>query len=296
MNENDINNIPSENNPMFNEERNEKVSDIYNEPTAPLSAPNNKEPQYGITFNWTNLLIGAFLFFGLFNGSNIFTDDWTFYVYLAVVVIIHELGHVIMGKSFGCHIQEMQVFFFTFLKYRPKPSLKGNSWRDITWSLGVLPLGGVTMFKSRAPGDRDGVYGMGAGNLRMGLTPAASPYIEDKPAWQRLLISAAGVLFNIVTFLILYIAMPHMSSESLTFFWPLIYLSLMLALLNILPIYPLDGGAIVFALYEIITGKKPSPAFTKVCGWIGFIFIILFFWVFPGWLNGIIDFVYRAFF
>jgi regulator of sigma E protease len=70
----------------------------------------------------------------------------------------------------------------------------------------------------------------------------------------------------------------------------------MLALLNILPVYPLDGGAIVFALYEIISDKKPSPAFTKVCGWIGFIFIILFFWVFPGWLNGIIDFVYRLFF
>ena len=168
--------------------------------------------------------------------------------------------------------------------------MKGNSWRDITWSLGVIPLGGVTMFKSRASGGRDGR------DPRMELTPAASPYIEDKPAWQRLLISAAGVLFNIVTFLILYIVMPHMSSECLTFFWPLIYLSLMLALLNILPVYPLDGGAIVFALYEIISGKKPSPAFTKACGWIGFIFIILFFWVFPGWLNGIIDFVYRLFF
>lgn len=289
MNENDINNIPSENNPMFNEERNEKVSDIYNEPTAPMSAPNNKEPQYGITFNWTNLLIGAFLFFGLFNGSKIFSD-WSFYIYLAVVVIIHELGHVVFGKSFGCFIKEMQVFFFTFLSYRPKPSPKGSSWRDIKWSLGVLPLGGVTMFKSRESDYRRTVS---AGEV---LTSASSPYIEDKPAWQRLLISAAGVLFNIATFLILYIARPYMSSECFAFFWPLLYMSLVLALLNILPIYPLDGGAIVFALYEIITGKKPSPAFTKVCGWIGFVFIILFFWVFPGWLDRILDFVFGMLF
>ena len=290
MNENEINKNLSEGNPALNEERNE-MTDI-NMESAPQSPNLNggRQPKEGVTFNWTNLLIGAFLFFGLFNGSNIFTDDWTFYIYLAVVVIIHELGHVIMGKSFGCFIQEMQVFFFTFLKYKPKPSLKGNSWRDITWSLGVIPLGGVTIFKSRASGGRDGR------DPRMELTSAASPYIEDKPAWQRLLISAAGVLFNIVTFLILYIVMPHMSNECLAFFWPLIYLSLMLALLNILPVYPLDGGAIVFALYEIVSGKKPSPAFTKVCGWIGFIFIILFFWVFPGWLNGIIDFVYRLFF
>ena len=79
-------------------------------------------------------------------------------------------------------------------------------------------------------------------------------------------------------------------------FRPLALMSLFIAVLNILPIYPLDGGAIVFALYEMITGKKPSPGFTKVCGWIGFIFIVLFFWVFPEWLNGILDSVFGLFF
>ncbi|MBR5083965.1 MAG: site-2 protease family protein [Prevotella sp.] len=128
------------------------------------------------------------------------------------------------------------------------------------------------------------------------MTSAASPYIDDKPAWQRLLISAAGVLCNIATFLILYFILPHISSESTNFLWPLIAWSLILAIINILPIYPLDGGAIVFALYEIITGKKPSPTFTNVCGWIGFIFIILFFWVFPEWLGGIIERVFDMLF
>ncbi|MBR2233356.1 MAG: site-2 protease family protein [Prevotella sp.] len=111
-----------------------------------------------------------------------------------------------------------------------------------------------------------------------------------------MLISAAGVLFNIATFLIFYFALPFMSVECNELFRPLAGISLLLAILNILPVYPLDGGAIVFAIYEMMTGRKPSPTFTKVCGWIGFVFIVLFFWVFPEWLGGIIDSVLKLFF
>lgn len=38
-------------------------------------------------------------------------------------------------------------------------------------------------------------------------------------------------------------------------------LSIMLGVMNLLPIPALDGGHIVFALYEIITGRKPSEKF-----------------------------------
>ena len=120
--------------------------------------------------------------------------------------------------------------------------------------------------------------------------------IGDKPAWQRLLISAAGVLFNFATFLILYITMQFIPRDSYDLLMPLASVSLILGILNIIPIYPLDGGAIVFALFEIITGKKPSPKFTMLCGKIGFIFIIIFFWFFPEWLNRILDIVFDTLF
>ena len=246
-----------------------------------MNIEQEKEPQSGLTFNWLNLLIGVAFFLWLTEGSNLFSDDWTFYIYLALVVVIHELGHVIVGRSFGCIIKEMQVFFLPFVSYQPKQDYEGTSWRNIKWSLGVLPLGGVTMFKSRGSDNEINV---------------TSPYIEDKPAWQRLLISAAGVLFNLATFLILYVALPYMSYGCYDSLRPLALMSLFIAVLNILPIYPLDGGAVVFALYEMMTGKKPSPGFTKVCGWIGFIFIVLFFWVFPEWLNSILDSVFGLFF
>ena len=66
--------------------------------------------------------------------------------------------------------------------------------------------------------------------------------------------------------------------------------------LNILPVYPLDGGAIIFAFYEMVTGKKPSEKFVTICGMVGFIIIILFFWVFPKWVYGILGRVLSVFF
>ena len=47
-------------------------------------------------------------------------------------------------------------------------------------------------------------------------------------------------------------------------FWGLTaFLSIMLAILNILPIPALDGGHVMFLLYEIITGRKPSDKFME---------------------------------
>ena len=47
-------------------------------------------------------------------------------------------------------------------------------------------------------------------------------------------------------------------------FWSLTaFLSLMLAVLNILPSPALDGGHVMFLLYEIITGRKPSDKFME---------------------------------
>ena len=51
-------------------------------------------------------------------------------------------------------------------------------------------------------------------------------------------------------------------------------LSIMLAVMNLLPIPALDGGHIVFTLYEMITGRKPSDRFLMVTQMIGMVLII----------------------
>ncbi|MCF0177543.1 MAG: RIP metalloprotease RseP [Bacteroidales bacterium] len=51
-------------------------------------------------------------------------------------------------------------------------------------------------------------------------------------------------------------------------------LSIMLAVLNIIPIPGLDGGHILFILVEIITGRKPSDKFLQVAQTIGMILLL----------------------
>ena len=50
-------------------------------------------------------------------------------------------------------------------------------------------------------------------------------------------------------------------------------LSIMLGVMNLLPIPALDGGHIVFTLYEMITGRKPSDRFLTIAQAIGMILL-----------------------
>ena len=52
-------------------------------------------------------------------------------------------------------------------------------------------------------------------------------------------------------------------------------LSIILAFMNILPIPALDGGHVLFLLYEMITGRKPSDEFMVRAEYIGFGFVII---------------------
>ena len=59
------------------------------------------------------------------------------------------------------------------------------------------------------------------------------------------------------------------------FLYILALLSIMLGVMNLLPIPGLDGGHIVFTLYEMITGRKPSDGFLMVAQLIGMAFLLL---------------------
>lgn len=51
-------------------------------------------------------------------------------------------------------------------------------------------------------------------------------------------------------------------------------LSIMLGVMNLIPIPALDGGHILFTLYEMITGRKPSDRFLMVAQMIGMILLM----------------------
>ncbi|UJH90327.1 RIP metalloprotease RseP [Antarcticibacterium sp. 1MA-6-2] len=51
-------------------------------------------------------------------------------------------------------------------------------------------------------------------------------------------------------------------------------LSIILAFMNILPIPALDGGHVVFLMYELVTGRKPNEKFMEYAQLVGFFIII----------------------
>lgn len=58
-------------------------------------------------------------------------------------------------------------------------------------------------------------------------------------------------------------------------FWNLTaFLSIILAIMNILPIPALDGGHVMFLLFEVVTGKKPSDKFLEYAQIAGMIILL----------------------
>ena len=58
-------------------------------------------------------------------------------------------------------------------------------------------------------------------------------------------------------------------------FWRMTaFLSIALAVMNILPIPALDGGHILFLLFEIITRRKPSDKFMEVAETVGLVLVL----------------------
>ncbi len=58
-------------------------------------------------------------------------------------------------------------------------------------------------------------------------------------------------------------------------FWNITaFLSIILAFMNLLPIPALDGGHVLFTLYEMITGRKPSDKFLEYAQLVGMVILI----------------------
>ena len=61
-------------------------------------------------------------------------------------------------------------------------------------------------------------------------------------------------------------------------FWALTaFISIVLAVMNVLPIPGLDGGHALFTLWEIITRRKPSEKFLEIMQYIGMGLLLLLF-------------------
>ena len=123
---------------------------------------------------------------------------------LSILIIIHEFGHFFFARLFGIRVDKFYLFFdvggkalFSTKKSRLVakffPRLAAS---ETDYGIGWLPLGGYCKISGMVDESMDTEY----------LKSEPQPWeFRTKPAWQRLLVMAGGVLFNFILAIILYI-------------------------------------------------------------------------------------------
>lgn len=113
---------------------------------------------------------------------------------LSILVIVHEFGHFIVAKLFKIRVEKFYLFFdpgFAFFRYKPKNS-------DTEFGIGWLPLGGYVKISGMIDESFD--------TAQMAQEPKPWEF-RTKPAWQRLLVMAAGAVFNFILAWFIYCMM-----------------------------------------------------------------------------------------
>ncbi|MBP6284599.1 MAG: RIP metalloprotease RseP [Paludibacteraceae bacterium] len=119
---------------------------------------------------------------------------------LSILVLVHEMGHFLAAKLFKVRVEKFYLFFnpwFTPIKYTSK---KG----DTEYGIGWLPLGGYVKLAGMVDESMD------TEQLKQ---PVQDWEFRAKPAWQRLIIMAAGVIMNFILAMVIYASMLFYTGE-----------------------------------------------------------------------------------
>jgi len=143
---------------------------------------------------WSLLLGGAIL-------VTLLLGQWVWLIAilgLALLIMVHELGHFIAAKSFGMRVEKFYVGF--------PPAALRRTWGETEYGIGIIPLGGFCKISGMLPeeevpeGTGDRVY-------------------YKKAVWKRNVTIAAGPLMNFLAaavIMILFIGIQGIPTASLT--------------------------------------------------------------------------------
>lgn len=154
----------------------------------------------------------------------------------AILVIIHEFGHFLFARIFGVKVEKFYIFFDPWkeiFKWKPKKyfgffgktkslekkediedeskatsatenNKKSSFWGDTEYGIGWLPLGGYCKIAGMIDESMD--------KEQLKQEPQKWEF-RSKPAWQRLLIMIAGVLFNFLLAILIYAGIVYATGE-----------------------------------------------------------------------------------
>lgn len=112
-----------------------------------------------------------------------------FILSFSILILLHEFGHYITAKWFGCRVEKFCLFF------DPWFSLWKKKIGETVYGLGWIPLGGYVKISGMIDESMD----------KEAMKEPPKPYeFRSKPAWQRLIIMLAGVILNILLAFVIF--------------------------------------------------------------------------------------------
>lgn len=108
---------------------------------------------------------------------------------LSILVILHEFGHFITARWFGCRVEKFYLFF------DPWFSLFKKKKGDTEYGIGWLPLGGYVKIAGMVDESMD--------TEALKSAPQAWEF-RSKPAWQRLIIMLGGIIMNVLVAILIF--------------------------------------------------------------------------------------------
>jgi len=123
------------------------------------------------------------------NWSAILANIGQFILAFSILVVLHEMGHFLPAKWFGCRVEKFYLFF------NPWFSLWKKKVGETEYGLGWVPLGGYVKIAGMVDESMD--------KEQMKQPPQPWEF-RSKPAWQRLIIMVGGVVVNFILALVLF--------------------------------------------------------------------------------------------
>ena len=106
---------------------------------------------------------------------------------LSIIVGIHEFGHLITAKIFGMKVEKYFIGF--------PPKIWSINYKGTEYGLGSIPLGGFVKISGIIDESMDTEH----------INKPPEPWeFRSKPPWQRLIVMLGGILFNVITGLIIF--------------------------------------------------------------------------------------------
>ena len=116
---------------------------------------------------------------------------------LSILVGLHELGHLLTAKMFGMRVEKFSIGF--------PPKIAGFQWGETEYSIGAIPLGGFVKISGMVDESMD--------TEQMASEPQPWEF-RSKPAWQRLIVMLGGIIVNVITGIIIFVALVYHNGET----------------------------------------------------------------------------------